>query len=159
MNNYLRIAAAATALSLSLTLTACSMSAPDLKSSLARSVVAGVPRATGALIGLNYDGSPERRGVGTKVYIDSEAGGDVAVAVDSALKTLWERFPVEPVSIDVSVVTGPMPVNAKYAASDGERLRGAAVDLGLDLADGDLRTVIVGQKELEQRYGPWKKPE
>jgi len=137
----------------------CADDGHALASTLEAAVVETVPHATGAIVELNYDGSPLRRGVGVKVYIDSERQDDLAAAVDGALHTLWSKFPVEPVRVSVAVVSGPEPLNADYVAMDGERLDDAIDALGLDPGDLDLKAIIVHSEELEQRYGPWKKPE
>jgi hypothetical protein len=149
-------AAVATALAIPAVLAGCAgVSDDSIRQTLSTAVVAEVPHATYALISFNYDGLPTNRGVGVKVYLDRATGSDVTTAVDKVLGIAWAKFPVEPVRVSVSVVDGPHEPADSFSDMDGVDLNDAAAALGLDSADYDL--LSVQGKELEKRYGPWKK--
>jgi len=159
MSRRSAVAAFAAILSVPVLLAGCASPSAAVEQSLAREAVADVPHTSAAIVNVSYNGSPYRQGVGVKVYIDRGSQADIAAAVESALKTMWTEFPVEPAHIGVRVVVGPMSSGATYADLDGVKMTEVAAVLNLDPRDVGLRDLLVERKELEQRYGPWKKPE
>ena len=151
--------AVAAALAVPIALTGC-VGVPDdsVKSDIASAIVSDVPHATGAVVGLGYDGSPDRRTIRVKVYADTSDPASVAAVVDKAMAVAWSLSPTEPVSVGVAVVDGAKPADADIATSDGLDLSAAGDELGLHGAYVSPRLINFPRRELADRYGDWTAP-
>ncbi|MCU1513752.1 MAG: hypothetical protein JWO10_842 [Microbacteriaceae bacterium] len=151
--------AVAAALAVPVALTGC-VGVPDdtVKEHIATAIVSEAPKATGAVVGLGYDGSPDRRTIRVKVYAEASDPASVAAVVDKAMELAWSLSPSEPVSVGIAVVDGAKPAGADIAASDGLDLSAAGDVLGLGGAYVSPRLINFPTRELVSRYGAWKAP-
>jgi hypothetical protein len=150
-------AAIAVALAVPTVLTGC-VALPDgvVIGDVTAGVHAALPEAHGILVGLSYDGTPDRRAVNVKVYVGAGGSPDLASIVNRVLKATWKSVPFEPAEAGVDVVEGEKPADASLAQVDGVDLTDAASTLGFDPSWVGLGGIQIPSDGMIKEYGAWK---
>lgn len=154
------VAALAAVLAVSFGLAGCSkgMTDAEVTGMLESEIVASVPHATGASVGLAYSGASHRT-VTVNLYVDADAVTEVSTAVDAVFHTVWTSFPSMPARIGVSATLGEKPDDVEVYGLNALDPEPIAAELGLETRNVLHELIRLDNVELASRYGEWQAPE